>query len=268
MSMLELYHRVKGRIDRTLGKDPGHNANDFYVAPAEAESRLERSALVNYFIDNKSRALWKWGHYFPIYDKHFERFRGSAVKMLEIGIYKGGSLQMWRDYFGETATIFGIDINPAFAQNVDEPNQARIGSQDDPQFLHNVVDEMGGIDLVLDDGSHMGPHQRASFMALFPRLNEGGLYLIEDLHTSYWRDFGGGYHRPSTGLELVKQLIDDMHHWYHDKHVAEPAGKLIGAIHVYDSIVIVEKRTVPRPFNTEIGTDADHVIPGYEQVRD
>ena len=137
--MLELYHRARGRIHRILGKIPGHGANDFYMAAAEAKARLKSSALVDYFLSNTSRSMWKWGHYFPIYDKHFEQFRGSDVKMLEIGIYKGGSIQMWRDYFGDRATIYGIDINPAFAQNVDEPNQARIGSQDDPQFLQQVV---------------------------------------------------------------------------------------------------------------------------------
>ena len=93
---------------------------------------------------------------------------------------------------------------------------------------------MGGVDLVLTTGRIWGHINAQVSWRLFPRLNEGGLYLIEDLHTSYWRDFGGGYRRPSTGVELIKQLIDDMHHWYHDKDVADEAGKLIGAIHVYE----------------------------------
>jgi hypothetical protein len=87
------------------------------------------------------------------------RFCGSNVKFLEIGIDEGGSLEVWRKYLGAQATVFGIDVNPACATRVDAPNQCRIGSQADLGFLRRIVEEMGGVDVVLDDGSHVAPHQ-------------------------------------------------------------------------------------------------------------
>src|SRR5205814_7924687 len=130
------------------------------------------------------------------------------------------------------------------AGRVDPPNEVRIGSQDDPAFLRSVAAEMGGLDIVLDDGSHVGSHQVASFRTLFPLLREGGIYAIEDLHTSYWRDWGGGYRRKGTGIEMLKTLIDDLHQWWHEKPVAE---RNIGGIHVYDSIAFIEKAPARRP---------------------
>ncbi len=101
---------------------------------------------------------------------------------------------------------------------------------------------MGGVDIVLDDGSHVGSHQRTSFETLFPLLNEGGIYLIEDLHTSYWTHFEGSYLSRRSAVAMCKTLIDDMHHWYH------PNGQKISAakdmdrrIARHDSIVIIEK---------------------------
>ena len=184
----------------------------------------------------------------------FESYRNTPVRMLEIGVYKGGSLDMWREYFGEDATIFGIDIDAECAAYATPPNQVRIGSQDDPHFLRSVTEEIGPLDIVLDDGSHIGRHQRASFDTLFPAVKEGGLYVIEDLHTSYWPvSHEGGYRRKGTAIEHVKTMIDDMHGWYHRKAITTPAKDQIGAIHIYDSMVVLEKRTIKRPTHTIAG---------------
>nr|WP_314443905.1 class I SAM-dependent methyltransferase [uncultured Sphingomonas sp.] len=212
------------------------------------------SPLARLFLDHEGRGVTKWVDYLDLYDRHLSPFRGKGVRMLEIGVLKGGSLEVWREYFGAEATLFGVDIEPRCAERVDAPNQVRIGSQDDPAFLGRVVEEMGGVDLVLDDGSHRGEHQIASFEALFPRLSEGGLYMIEDLHTSFWPGlFSGGYRRRGTGIELIKQLIDDMHSWYHDKGDAMRVRDSIRGIHVYDSIVIIEKGRKERPVAIEHG---------------
>ena len=109
--------------------------------------------------------------------------------MLEIGVFMGGSLALWRKFLGPDAVIFGIDINPSCIAFDGQFACVRIGSQDDPQFLRSIVAEMGGIDVVLDDGSHIASHQRASFDLLFPLLSDGGHYIVEDMHTAYWRSF-------------------------------------------------------------------------------
>ena len=101
---------------------------------------------------------------------------------------------------------------------------------------------MGRPNVILDDGSHVASHQLESFKVLFPLLQDGGIYIIEDIHTSYVPgEFEGGYRRKGTAIELIKDVIDDMHAWYHfeSKHTGAKEGIL--GIHVYDSMVFIEK---------------------------
>ena len=128
----------------------------------------------------------------------------------------------------------------------------RIGSQDDPAFLQAVVDEMGGVDVVLDDGSHVMAHIEASYRSLFPRLSVGGLYMIEDLHTAYWEDWGGGLGAPGNFFTKISKMVDDMHGWYHGRGAEEGAAGIIG-IHIHDSFAVLEKEHVYRPVHSEIG---------------
>lgn len=210
--------------------------------------------LLRIFAGNTGPVVHKWHHYIPLYDRYFGRFRGSAVRFLEIGVSEGGSLQMWRSYLGPDAVIFGIDINPRCARLDGEAGRVRIGSQDDRDFLADVVAEMGGVDVVLDDGSHVMKHIRASLQALFPRLTEGGIYMIEDLHTSYWPKWGGAFGRARNFFRDLPMLIDDMHRAYHDHHASPPGtGSLISGIHVHDSIVVLEKDRVHPPVHSRIG---------------
>jgi len=222
----------------------------------EAAAALGMSPLRRLFFDRHrqgGRLVHKWIQFLDAYDTHFSRYRGTDVTMLEIGVSMGGSLEMWRDYFGQKATICGIDVNPDCANRVSSPNKVRIGSQDDPDFLHGVIGEIGQPDIILDDGSHIGRHQTASFHILFPLLKEGGLYVIEDLHTSYWSgSWEGGYRKAGTGIELVKQMIDDMHAWYHDRPDETQAMQWVPAIHLYDSIVFIEKRRRMMPRHVKV----------------
>ena len=213
------------------------------------------SEIEDLFWSNTGSIVHKWHHYLPIYDLYFKRFVGTAVKMLEIGVSKGGSLRLWRNYLGADAIIFGIDIDPGCAVYDGQDASVRIGSQADVEFLRRVVAEMGGVDLILDDGSHVGRHILASLDTLFPLLSENGLYMIEDLHTAYWRKYDGGRFSPNNFMKVVKQWVDDIHHWYHPhgQSIAATAGKL-GALHIYDSIVVLEKVTTKAPRHTRVGT--------------
>lgn len=238
--------RRRARLPILTGIEP------FRIAPEE-RGRLEAEAstdLERLFFRHRGRTIHKWVHYLSLYDRHFARYRQTPLKMLELGVSQGGSLELWREFFGPQATIFGIDVDPACADRVTPPNQVRIGSQADPAFLRTVLDEMGAPDIILDDGSHIAEHQRASFEILFPALRPGGLYVIEDLHTAYWPGcHSGGYRRAGTAIELVKQIIDDMHGWYHDKPLLTPAKDEILGVHAYDSIVFLEKGVKSRPGN-------------------
>ena len=200
------------------------------------------------FFEKTGNQVTKWHHYLEIYDRHLSHLRGTRFKMLEIGVFRGGSLELWRNYFGPDAEIWGVDINPACAEFDGLSGNVRIGSQADKSFLHSVVDEMGGVDVIIDDGSHDSRHIKASFDALFPRLSEGGQYIVEDLHCSYWLEYSGGYRWPWSFINQSKKMIDDMHHWYHPKgqKVAATRGTL-KAMHIYDSVMVFDKATVPRP---------------------
>lgn len=118
----------------------------------------------------------KWEHYFPIYDKHFAKYQDKPVRVLEIGVSHGGSLQLWKQYFGAKAHITGMDIDLRCADYEEDRieilicNQAHIG-----QPLE--------YDIVIDDGSHVKEHQEASFKALWEHTR--GPYLIEDCHSGY-----------------------------------------------------------------------------------
>ena len=257
MPLLDLKFRATEKVRKIVGL-PSHkfDIDMFELDPGE-KARLSAAAsdgISKLFFGHQGRIIHKWIHYLDIYQHHFAAYRNTPVKFLEIGVFKGGSLELWRNYFGLNATIFGIDIDPACATYVSPPNQVRIGSQDDANFLRSVVDEMGAPDIILDDGSHVGRHQRASFDALFPLLKDGGLYAIEDLHASYWPErWEGGHRRKGTMIEHIKDMIDDMHAWYHRKPVTTPARDHIRAMHIYDSIVVIEKQKIERPSVTKVG---------------
>ncbi|NBE08988.1 class I SAM-dependent methyltransferase [Paragemmobacter ruber] len=210
--------------------------------------------LLTIYAQNEGAVVHKWHHYIPLYDRYFGRYRGQPVRFLELGVSRGGSLQIWRNYLGPEAILFGIDIEPNCAEFDGLAGRVRIGSQDDPDFLRQVVEEMGGVDVVLDDGSHVMDHIRSSLMTLFPHLSDGGLYVIEDLHTAYWPGYGGGRDVAGNFFNDIRRMVDDMHHWYHDgaAHYPALAGRVTG-LHLHDSFVVLEKGPAHRPVHSRVG---------------
>ena len=204
--------------------------------------------LADLFCGNQGLPVHKWHHYIPYYDRYFSRFRGSQVRFLEIGVFRGGSLQMWREYFGQNAIIYGIDNDPNCADLNGLAGQVRIGSQDDPEFLKEVINEMGGVDVVLDDGSHKTKHQMKSLKLLFPAMSQGGVYMVEDLHTSFWRGYSGGYGRRLNFFEFAADIINDMHHWWHFNRIKHPSLKnMCSGVHFHDSIAVFERGSAFEP---------------------
>lgn len=226
------------------------HARDFRAAEAEIPEHV--GPLEAAFYAHTGNTVHKWVHYLPIYDRHFEKFRRSPVRMIEIGVYRGGSLQLWKNYFGPGSSFLGIDIDEKCRAFENENTRIMIGDQSDPKFLGKCLEAIGGeVDIVIDDGSHIGKHICVSFDSLFPYLSEGGLYVIEDLHCNYWRRYGGGFGRAGF-IEKAKRHIDDLHHWYHP-FPASMNG--IGAMHCYDSMIVYEKASPKRPFHIKMGAD-------------
>jgi SAM-dependent methyltransferase len=218
-----------------------------------AEARA--NPLAEYFLRNQGRLLYKWHHYFEIYHRYFQRFRGKNPVVLEIGIFHGGSLQMWREYFGPGAQIIGIDIDPRCRQFADDGTTVLIGDQADAAFLAGVRARFPHIDIIIDDGGHTMAQQITSLGELYPHLQPHGVYLCEDTHTSYWPQWEGGLRREGTFIEFSKALIDALHAWHF-----VPEGQEIGifthgtfGISFYDSIVVLEKRPIPLPRTSQTG---------------
>jgi len=199
-------------------------------------------SLYEHFLDNKDRPIHKNVHYFVAYERHFAPFRGRPMTMLEIGTGGGGSSQMWKRYFGPLATIVTIDINPERAALGDEQVKVRIGDQSDTGFLASLIEEFGAPDIVLDDGSHIAEHVKATFRYLYPRTARNGVYLVEDLHTAYWPDFGGGLRRPGSFIELCKDLIDELNAEATGGELAPTpfTGQTI-SMHFYNAIAVFER---------------------------
>ena len=212
--------------------------------------------LEKYFRKNKSRRLiHKWLHYFEIYHRHFERFRGKRVVVVEFGVQHGGSLQMWRKYFGRRAMIYGVDIDPRCKRYETRRTKIFIGDQADRAFLQRVVEETGPIDVVIEDGGHRPAQQIATFEVLYPHMKSDGVFLIEDLHTSYWKQWEGGYRRPGTFIEYAKGLMDDLNAWHSREkgYVVNDFTRTTKSMHVYDSIVVFERGSVEKPTHEKIG---------------
>jgi hypothetical protein len=211
--------------------------------------------LRDYFEHNEKRLINKFDHYFDVYDRYFNQYRNKKITIVEIGVYQGGSLQMWRKYFGPEATIWGIDIDLRCKQLEDENTHILIGSQEDPQFLRSIVDKIGPIDILIDDGGHTQDQQIVSFEELYKHIKIGGLYLCEDVHTSYMNAYGGGLKRNGTFIEYTKSLIDQLNAHYTEQpnFMVDDFTKTTNTIHYYDSIVLFEKRAMVKPSSKMTG---------------
>ena len=209
--------------------------------------------LWNYFTTNTGKKITKWKHYFPIYEKHFEPIRNKPIKILEIGILNGGSLEMWRYYFPE-ATIVGIDINPLCKEHEQEGINIRIGDQTDEKFLQSLIDEFGTFDLIIDDGSHHVAHVNKTFQFLFPKLADEGIYFIEDTHAAYWDSHGGSIKEPESINNVAKGMIDSINA-DHARGQKEPDyfTRNVKCMSVYDSIVVFDKGNIGEKIPMEIG---------------
>lgn len=202
------------------------------------------------FLDNTGRVCHKWAHYFPVYENFFARFRNQSITVFEIGVYMGGSLQLWKKYFGPLATIVGIDIQPECKQFEEHECHVRIGDQSDMDFLRRVIAEFGNPDIVIDDGGHFQRDMIATFAFLFPNLKNNGVYVVEDLHTSYWRTYGGGLKKPGTFLERCKDMVDSLNAYYYTKSEADLPWLThnLWSISFYDSMVVFEKKRRGAPY--------------------
>jgi hypothetical protein len=219
------------------------------------------STLKEIFDGHDGHLIHKWDHYFDVYERYFSRYRNTPVNILEIGISHGGSLQMWKEYFGEQANIFAVDINPECKKFEGEKIKIFIGSQEDENFLDSLVSHhLPPLDILIDDGGHTMRQQVMTFNKLFSSVKDGGIYLVEDTHTSYWQYFNGGYKKKSSFIEFSKDIVDQMYAWHINNEKLVPVNyftRHINSICFYDSIVVFEKGLRREP---------SHSMKGHESI--
>lgn len=140
-------------------------------------------------------------NYCHVYEKHLEHLKHSAFDLLEIGVYTGASLKMWEEFF-PCANIIGLDI---LDKSIYESKRIKtiIGDQENRGFLNTLS---GDYEVILDDGGHTMKQQLTSFGVLFKKLTKGGTYILEDLITSWWAEFGGNIENKNTALSCMYEL--------------------------------------------------------------
>lgn len=194
----------------------------------------------------------KWGvhRYTQHYERHFAHLRDREMVVLELGIggyarerEGGASLRMWKWFFPR-AQVVGVDIQDK--SFVTEPRiRAFQGSQTDRRLIRRIVRRVGRPTIVIDDGSHRPPHVIKSFRILFPMLEDGGIYVIEDIQTSYWPQWKGSLDPddPTTSMAMVKRLLDGLNHeeFLDESYTPSYTDLHVTAVHCYHNLVLIEK---------------------------
>ena len=204
--------------------------------------------LREYFYNYKrGPGIWKWDHYFEIYERHFGKFVGQEVHALEIGVYSGGSLHMWREYFGPKSHIYGVDIEPACKiYEAEGTIGIFVGDQADREFWARFREAVPHLDLVIDDGGHSAEQQIVSFEELLPHLRPGGVYCCEDIHGYPDNDFADYLFAFSKELNDHRGSLENVRN--NDRRAVKDTTKKqaeINSVHLYPYLAIIEKNAAP-----------------------
>jgi hypothetical protein len=191
----------------------------------------ENSPSYSAYLKSPYRSI-KHSTYFEAYDDLFARFRGKPITFVEIGILGGGSLFMWREFFGPEARIIGVDLDPNAAKWEKDGFEIFIGSQSDPAFWQEVIKQVGSMDIVLDDGGHTYEQQIVTTECLIENIKDGGLLVVEDTHTSYMSGFGP---RKYSFIKYVARFIDRINSRFHQ--IDAESDTRAWSIRIYESIV-------------------------------
>ena len=174
------YSRALGFFNRSESENANRDQRSVEVAPGRLRSYFDSHLEGN--------GIYKWNHYFEIYERHLAKFVNRDVRLCEIGVYSGGSLEMWRDYLGQRCRLYGIDIEPACKSYENEYIKICIGDQSDRSFWKTFREETPTLDVLIDDGGHTVAQQIVTLEETLPYLNPGGVYICEDVH-GVWNGF-------------------------------------------------------------------------------
>lgn len=218
------------------------------------------ASLPTLYRQHQGKESDKWSLYLSEYDRLFSDYRDRPVRLLEIGVQNGGSLELWSAYFPNALHIVGCDINPECVRlrYADQRISVVVGDANTDGVEARIAAACPGFDLILDDGSHRSDDIVRSFVRYFPRLVDGGLFVVEDLHCSYWGAFKGGLYDPASSMAFFKGLIDVINHQHwgvaassksvldrfeteYGVEVSEPLLRRIHSIEFVNSLCVIRK---------------------------
>ncbi len=204
---------------------------------AEPDNPLRRYVDAN----REGPGIWKWEHYFQIYHRHLAKFIGTPAHLVEVGVFSGGSLGMWREYLGPQCRISGIDIEEACRTYAREGIDIFIGDQADRRFWAVFRDQAPPMDVAIDDGGHQPEQQMVTLEETLPYLRPGGVYVCEDIH-------GAGNRFAAFAHALAAQL--NATHWNrHQEGLTasdpSPFQATVHSVHCYPFLVVIETQSVP-----------------------
>jgi hypothetical protein len=211
--------------------------------PIKNVNDISKKSYLEEYFDGviEGPGIWKWRHYFEIYERHISKFRGSNVKLMEIGVYSGGSLRMWNNYFGsENLQLYGCDIEKDCKTYESSNTTVFIGDQGDREFWRQIKSKTSNIDIIIDDGSHIPEHQMITIEEMLPALAPGGVYICEDIHGTknhVW-NFVFGLIRKFNHFDVVHNLDDNANRLISIKNDYQ---KCIHSIHIYTYLLVIEK---------------------------
>lgn len=177
----------------------------------------EGNLLSHLFTNHTGKYSDKWSSYLDIYWNLLAPIRNNEIDVFEIGIQNGGSLEIWAKFFPNAKTLIGFDNDPKCKDLEFEDPRIKV-FVDDAASVHAgdlVKQTSSNIGVIIDDGSHISKDIIRSFLIFFPQLKPGGIYVIEDLHASYWSDWQGGISHPESSIQFLKLLADvvNFDHW-------------------------------------------------------
>ena len=211
------------------------NPKDLSKESLEINSNLKLFQIYK----NLKRVSLKCDTYFQVYEEMFNKYVGKKITFVEVGVLQGGSLFMWREYFGKDARIIGIDLHPNAKELEKHGFEIYIGSQSDKNFWRNFYTKVGKIDILLDDGGHVNDQQIVTLSESVNNINDDGIIMTEDVHTSYLKKFGN----PSkySYINYSKYLIDVVNSRFPETEIKKNNFRnKIYSISFYESIVAIK----------------------------
>jgi hypothetical protein len=170
--------------------------------------------LKQIFLNHTEKMSDKWTLYINEWDRIFTPYRDLPINLFEIGIQNGGSLEIWAKYFTNAKSIIGCDIDEKCRELLfTDPRIAfYVGDANTNEIQEKVLESAPKFDIIIDDGSHRSSDVIRSFCRYYPYLEYDGIYVVEDLHTSYWEDFEGSIFSPESSMSFLKHIADIVNH--------------------------------------------------------